>query len=122
MHNERQPHETSPIRMANPLPALNLGLATFDDDFSVQTGLIFRITVSPLLKNAPTFRLGDCRQDRDVHFGHRAFGADTVIQKPHGDAHVIDLFNELDHIGRIAVKAIQLLHKNDIAFLYFNLQ
>ncbi|KMG76470.1 hypothetical protein SM61_05518, partial [Klebsiella pneumoniae] len=53
-------------------------------------------------------------QDGDHHLPHITVGTDPVVNKPNRYTLSIKLFYQLDHVGGVAAKTVELLHQNDI--------
>ncbi len=44
------------------------------------------------------------------------------MNKPHNNALAVKLLYHLDHVGSIAAKSVEFLHKNDITILHLHTQ
>ncbi|GAA2326320.1 hypothetical protein GCM10009853_100790 [Glycomyces scopariae] len=53
---------------------------------------------------------------------HITVGTDPVVNKPNRDTLSIKLFYQLDHVGGVAAKTVELLNQNDITFLHLHPQ
>lgn len=74
------------------------------------------------LKYPLSFGLRHSRQNSDHHFSHVTISTDPVIDKPDSHALGVECFNQLDHIGCVTAKTVELFHQNDVAFLHLHAQ